>query len=58
MKADKSTRQWLNKERSRSGKKNGVVKYVGEYTERNDGTSKTKYVRNKGKLNRVVDTEY
>ena len=49
MKADKSTRQWLNKERSRSGKKNGVVRYVEEYTELPSGTSKTKYKRTNNK---------
>ena len=49
MKADKSARQWLNKERSRSGKKNGVVRYVGEHTEITNGTSKTKYKRSNNK---------
>lgn len=46
MKHSKSTKQFINKERSRRGKKNGVVKWLGEDLEYIGMNDKGKYNRN------------
>lgn len=54
MKAPKEVKQYVNNERSRSGKKNGVVKWLFEHYgwEIKDGTDKHNNRRNRHAMSR------